>query len=93
MYSELGTLSSGCIYTLGNLDGKEICNTISLMLFINSVSAFFRKGILWSFFVWLVGFCFVGFFWLGFFLLVYVCAFEFFYLFGFFFFWNGIAFM
>lgn len=45
MYSELGTLSSGSMHALGNLDGKEACNKISLLLFINSMSTHFRKDV------------------------------------------------
>lgn len=43
MYSELDTLSPVCLYTLGNLDGKKICNKILLTLFINSLSNCFRN--------------------------------------------------
>lgn len=50
MYSELDTFSHVCIYTLGNLDGNEICNKILLMLLINSLSTCFRKGI----YVWFI---------------------------------------
>lgn len=45
MYSELGTLSSGSMHALGNLDGKEAYNKISLLLFINSMSTHFRKDL------------------------------------------------
>lgn len=45
MYSELGTLSSGSMHALGNLDGKKACNKVSLLLFINSMSTHFRKDV------------------------------------------------
>lgn len=56
------TLSPVCVYTLGNVDGKEKCNKISLMLFINSLSTSFRKGYIvfsFSFFFFLNGMAFM----------------------------------